>query len=748
MNIQKSGIDYAKFLSRHDMIWEHMPTAWDQAPMLGNGILGAMIYQSNETCLKVDMGHSLVYDHRELEAEDMKNFRMSADILFARGRLPVGHFILQFSEEITGCGMYLDLYNAQLLGKDLMCFSGIVHSDEMLMMLQFEHNSILPESVSFIPAAAESPRQTFGKQLNDPARISSNYRENPAPRIRQKGELGVCVQALDGGWRTVTAWRWMETAHGMLLAATVSHGQEDTLEETACALLLQLMDERLAHLRCGHRSWWNNFYTKSFLSIPDTVLESFYWIQLYKLASAVRPTGPILDNQGPWLQVTPWPGVWWNLNLQFAYSPVFPANHCDMFDSVWQTICRHEQNLVENVAPEFRGDSAAIGTSSDYALHSVVKIPGIDRDGLVEIGNLTWALHSYWQYYRMTMEDNFLRDILYPLLKKSISFMLHFIFKEDGKWHIMPTASPEYGTVAQDTNYDISLLRWGLETLLWIDTHLELHEETASHWLDVLMKLADYPEDAQEGFLIAKDVPYRKSHRHASHIMMAYPLYLVNREQPGAKERIVRTVEHWQDLPEELAGFSCTWSASLYAAVGEGNKALRHLRKLWKYLRYNTLYREAGPVMETPLAAARSILDMLLQSWGGKIHLFPAMPDNWKDAAFENLRAEGAFLVSAARKDGKTQFARIRSLKGEPCVLKGGWKEFRQKDSTFQITCLSDDEWLIPLKVGEEIILYSNDYTGDFAISALDADPDHCNSYGLNKRTEQLIVNDFTFINW
>ncbi len=39
---------------------------------------------------------------------------------------------------------------------------------------------------------------------------------------------------------------------------------------------------------------------------------------------------------------------------------------------------------------------------------------------------------------------------------------------------------------------------------------------------------------------------------------------------------------------------------------------------------------------------------------------------------FDKLLAEGAFEVSAVRKNGQTQFVRIRSLAGEPCYVKAG----------------------------------------------------------------------------
>ncbi len=42
------------------------------------------------------------------------------------------------------------------------------------------------------------------------------------------------------------------------------------------------------------------------------------------------------------------------------------------------------------------------------------------------------------------------------------------------------------------------------------------------------------------------------------------------------------------------------------------------------------------------------------ESEPGPIRIFPALPSTWKDVEFRDLRAEGAFLVSAKRSGGKT----------------------------------------------------------------------------------------------
>jgi antitoxin (DNA-binding transcriptional repressor) of toxin-antitoxin stability system len=82
------------------------------------------------------------------------------------------------------------------------------------------------------------------------------------------------------------------------------------------------------------------------------------------------------------------------------------------------------------------------------------------------------------------------------------------------------------------------------------------------------------------------------------------------------------------------------------------------------------MYLEDGPVIETPLSAAQAVHEMLLQSWGGTLHVFPAGPPTWQEASFHDLRAEGAFLVSAVRRGGKTTMVRVKSLAGEPARLR------------------------------------------------------------------------------
>jgi hypothetical protein len=53
------------------------------------------------------------------------------------------------------------------------------------------------------------------------------------------------------------------------------------------------------------------------------------------------------------------------------------------------------------------------------------------------------------------------------------------------------------------------------------------------------------------------------------------------------------------------------------------------------------------------MGASDAIQTMVLQSGSGRLRLFPALPDGWRDVSFDGLRADGAVLVSAAIEAGR-----------------------------------------------------------------------------------------------
>ncbi|MER6134247.1 Tat pathway signal sequence domain protein [Streptomyces sp. NPDC001815] len=646
---------WERFLRGQDLLWTRLPTLWYEAPFLGDGLLGSMIYKEPDTNqIRFTVQHGHVQDHRPQFGSG-----------WGTCRLPVGHLTLEPVGTITEVDWRLSLWNAELTGTitttaGTLTLSALVHDEVFAARATADGDEQV--TWTFHPEDALSPRHISEAP-------PAGYTANPpwTTRTTDDGTEQV-LQPLTGG-QTATAYR--RTGDELLLSVGHSH-PSDTAAETASLRSLKRATSYRA-LRRRHTRWWHDFYRKSFVSFPDQRLQSFHWIQLYKVASASRAGGPVMATCGPWLERTPWPAVWWNLNVQLEYWLIHGSNHPEL-DSLATTLRQNQEQLIANVPAAYRADSSGVGRSSDMFANRGVGRPGTGP----EAGNLTWALHNVWLSYRHSMDEALLRDTLFPVLRRAINYYLHFLTPgSDGKLHLPSTLSPEYPVVPpQDTNYDLALIRWGCQTLIDSAARLGIEDQLIPRWQEVLAKLAPYPVD-DNGFMIGADTPYAQSHRHYSHLLMVYPLYLVNWEQHEHRELIAKSVARWQALPSAHRGYSYTGAASMYAMTGDGDTAITYLRKFFdpttRYpCRPNTHYTEAGPVIETPLSASQSLHDMFCQSWGGVIRVFPAVPSAWADLTLHDFRTQGAFLVSAVRKAGTTRFIRIRSLAGEPLALRHG----------------------------------------------------------------------------
>ncbi|MGW2768764.1 glycosyl hydrolase family 95 catalytic domain-containing protein [Streptomyces sp. NPDC001275] len=655
-----------------DLVWRRMPKTWYEGPYLGNGLLGSGIYAepgAATRAVRFNVQHSEVQDHRP-----------EFGSLFGLARLPIGHFTLEPVGTITGLDWRLGLRAAELTGtlttdRGTLALRAFVHTSRSVLAVEVTPSEGERDFAwAFHPANAISPRAAFMP-------LPDGYRGNPPAEAEEHDDVSAAVQPLLAGGQHVTAWRERTRGDRRTLYVHVAHSfPTSTARDRALRAVRDVSVLPYEALAVTHRAWWHDFYRKSFLSLPDARIQRFYWIQLYKAASAARRDAPVMATCGPWLESTPWPNTWWNLNAQLEYWLIHGSNHLEL-DAVTRALSEFRENLAKEVAPSYRGDSLGIPRTTDPSLVNGaastltgygVGIPG-QNPPTPEVGNLTWALHNVWLSYRHTMDESILRDVLFPLLRKAINYYLHFLEPgADGKLHLPATFSPEYGGDSRDCNYDLMLLTWGCRTLLESAELLGIDDELAPRWREILAKLVPYPTDSN-GFMIGADIPFAKSHRHYSHLLAVYPLYELTGRTPDEKALIEKSLAHWVGFEGALQGYTFTGAASMSALLGKGDDALRYLGQLMsRFIQANTMYKESGPVIETPLSAAQSLHDMVCQSWGGVIRVFPALPAAWRELTVHDFRTQGAFLLSAVREAGATRWVRLVSEAGAPCVVRHG----------------------------------------------------------------------------
>lgn len=634
----RTEIDWPRFLAASDLVWDRLPKQWHEGAFMGNGFVGAMLYTSDNQGLGWRLGRTDVQDRTN--------------------RIPIGWFRLEFGAEPMAVSLRQELWNAEIVGEAKFANGSLrwrtfTHATEPLIVTEIDADPGVEWSWNWQREEPIDPRKLYKKE--------PVTQHNPPAVEGSEDGIQFCRQPLADGPEHTTAWKRVKRAGGETIFATILRTEQPGASLPAAkALLAPLTSASLPALRESHQAWWHSFYQQSFISLPDQRLQGFWWIQMYKLASATRPNGPMLDLMGPWFRETPWAKIWWNLNVQLTYWPVYTANHLEIGESLCRTLDGNLDNLVLNVPKEWQSDSAGIGRATSYDCRGNVG---------AEKGNLIWSCHNYWLQTRYAGDAERRKTKLFPLLKRAVNYHLHLLEEgDDGRLHLPKTHSPEYGE-APDCNYDLAMLRWGCQTLEDICQESGLDDPQRATWQRVLDKLVDFPAD-ENGWLIGRGLPLSEGHRHFSHLMMFYPLHLVTWDQTEKRDLIRRSIEHWLGFETGKAGYTYTGGAAMYLRMGEPDTASALLTTfLNRYVKPDTMYLEAGPVIETPLSAASVINDMLLQSWGDRVRVFPGVPSSWQEASFHDLRAEGAFLVSSSLVGGKPAFVSVRAEQGGVCHL-------------------------------------------------------------------------------
>ena len=743
----KSKVNYPEFLARHDLIWTKSPKNWYDGPFLGNGMLGSMLYQLDDHTFRISIGRADAEDHKTIGTP-----------FISQSRLPNGYFILKTVGKITGFKGRLDLYNAETrvtisTDRGTISLRGLVHSIDMIIFYEFTTSANEEAMLKFVPLKAIAPARLQADlavaKLGDKAPssrkrwASSPYKYNPDPKLDIIEGYHVSKQSLVAGGEIGTAWKIKNDIKGKKqLFISIEHSfPKLTATSDAIRHLKKIQNESEESFIQRHRTWWHNYYPKSFVSIDDTRMESFYWIQVYKFASGARKGRAFMDTMGPWIvENTAWANGWFDLNTQLSYWFLSTANRLDIAESLFSKMDEKLQTFVDNM-PESYGDTCA-GMSAISPQTFISKFP---KGKLGFTGELLWTCHDYWLMLERTMDVDRITKKFFPLLKKSVNTYLHFMIEgKDGKVHLPPTRSPEYVGSGEDCNFNLALFRWGLNTLVHINNKYKLNDSSFSTWKDVLSRLVEYPVN-ENGYMVAKDIPFAMSHRHYSHLLMIYPLCEVNIDQPENIELIKKSVDHWINYPGDgNSGYSWSGAAAMYALQGDGENAGKYLdifmnmQKLYPNnpgeIHTTTMYTETKrvqPVTETPFSLCDAMQQMILQSWGGTIRIFPAVPKSWKNIVFDGLLAAGGFEISASRKDGITEFVRIKSKAGEPCILKTDLifdRVVGVKRSALKL--LSNGRIKIDLKKGEEVILYAKG-VNIAVVKPVSSNPKSWNSFGL-----------------
>ena len=435
-----------------------------------------------------------------------------------------------------------------------------------------------------------------------------------------------------------------------------------------------------------HMNYWNLYWKQSAVNIPDTVLQHQYDRDIYKFGSTSRSNSYPISLQSIWTadngHLPPWKGDYHNdLNTQLSYWPAYIGNHLNEEMGYLNTLW-NQREQYKDYTKKFFGKEG-------------MNIPGVcTLDGQAMGGWMqysmsqttgAWLSQYFYLHWKYSADRNFLKSRAYPFIKDVALFLEQQTILKDGIRTLEYSSSPEINDNSLQawfptiTNYDLSLIKFAFKAAAELADDLGLSDE-AIHWKLISSQLPDYDVDEDGALTFAHGYPYRISHRHFSNAIAFHPLGLIDWSNGPKEQNIIKaTLKRLHEVgPDWWCGYSYSWLGNLEARAFHGEEAYDALSTFAKCFCLKNSFHANGDqtktgkskytyrpfTLEGNFAFAAGIQEMLLQSHTGTIRVFPAIPSSWKDVSFKDLRAIGAFLVTAQMKDGKVVKLKVYSEKG------------------------------------------------------------------------------------
>jgi len=657
---------------------------WDEAIPLGNGLLGGLLWgQDRQIRISLDRGD--LWDLRTpepLKAEDwtyatMRKLVVAKDqaklvAMFDRPynayayptKIPAGRLELTIGKAHKARAFRLDFRRA--VGR-VDCGSAsidVFYSATRAVAIARVTSTTVDYRI-LAPAAL--------KKLSSPPAVMGD--DGPTRWYLQSAALGLkyagVVSSRTRGDAVEIAWTVASTKDGPDPLAVGRKRVADALADGYDALL------------APHRTWWERFWSRSGVRVPDAAVQRHYDLVQYFYGAASRRGAPPMPLQGVWTAdaggLPPWKGDYHHdLNTQFTYYAYQAAGRFDQgacfLDFMWDHLPAHRK-----FARRFYGTPGA-------AVPGVMTLDGKAMGGWGQYSLSPamgpWVAHLFYLHWRYTMDRQFLRDRAYPYCS-AIAECLDALLQAgpDGKRKLPLSTSPEIHNnslaawLTPNTNHDLALLRWLFGALGSMADALDKPRD-AARWRAVLGQLDEWAVEGEAGALkLSADESLTQSHRHHAHLMAIHPLGILHVEGTDRDRRIIdASLAQVRRLGTRAwCGYSFSWMACMEARCGRAQAAENRLAiYLEAFLSRNGFhingdqtkkgysgFRYRPFTLEGNFAASQAVHEMLLQSWGGTLRVFPATPAKWKDVSFADLRAEGAYRVSAERRGGRTVRVRI-----------------------------------------------------------------------------------------
>jgi alpha-L-fucosidase 2 len=711
LSITYSTLLFSQPKPAHNLKFDSLAKRWDEAIPLGNGWLGALIWQKGDK-LRMSLDRVDLWDDRPMPEIDKLKFKWVVE----KVKLNQYDSVQRIGDEpyekypaptkIPGAAIEFDLKKlGKVVSNELdiktglsvikfdngVVFNNYIHAVNQVGYFGFENlpteasakeglnNEMIPELM--IPNYNSGISGGSGNSVEGQGPERLGYRQGTI--VKTKNSIRYHQPTWNGNYYEVLV-QWFSLPGNTIV------GQWTISNNKPAVLIKPNFKLKEPTGWPSHLKWWNDYWNRSSVSIPDPILERQYYLDMYKFGCVARANTPPISLQAIWTadngNLPPWKGDFHHdLNTQLSYWPGYASNHLDLTAGYTNWLWKVKEENKRWTKQYFELDGLNVP--------GVTTISGKPMGGWIQYSmsptTSAWlAQHFYWQW-KYGKDYKFLKERAFPYIDTVAHFLNAFYDPYDDEKKIQLSSSPEYydnsikAWFRDWTNYDLSLVQ-NLFDMNWTVHFFGGEENIANFWHRVRSQLPELSLN-ESGLTVAPGQNLDESHRHHSPYMAIYPLGLLNVNDSIDKDIINKSLR-WIEKKgtRNWCGYSFSWMGCIYARAQEGESAADMLKKFaTNFVSTNSFHlngdQKGGQyssftyrpfTLEGNFAFAQGIHEMLIQSHKGYIEIFPSIPKDWHNISFNTLRTESAFLVSAKKENNVVTELTIKSEAGADLFVK------------------------------------------------------------------------------
>lgn len=672
-------VDYASYLSKHDIVFNRPITSPVHGLTVGNGRVGAMVWNTNGLTMQVS----------GVDASQQGVFSQGTINLYTNPGMDTGYS--KFQQRLS---LYDGLVVTKYDSDRTITIMGSPNSEVIGIHVEDRRSKV--ESVT-LDLSLWDVRSLGGGDVPDinTWKTVSTYADDAGIGLSRgqtdANHFGYTLAASVEGARFTTQTVdsnkvrlviqpassytiWIACASRLNAPGHDSVAQAKKLLKTASAT-------GYATILADYKNWWHRFWQKSFVQYSNAsgdadYMENVYYLATYMIAAGGYANYPFHFINGAFSAVedkdsNKWSYGYWYWNQRDVYNSFFASNHIELMDGFNNLYSRNFDALKSHTMTKYGIDGIWVPETMGWdgnARHT-------DGSDFVKdiLSTGTEASMNMYLRYRYTNDATYLRRTAYPFMKEVVKFYAGKLSynSETGKYSVKHSNAHETYWGVQNAITDLAAVRALFPITIQVSQQLGVDAALRPQWQKILDNLVAYPVAPDGLSYLPHDppaVPIRNGENVTSELIWPYDVTGI-----GAPDYSL-ALTGWRNRPNPYGNI---WAndAIQAARLGLGDDTYNGMKgMLAMYQTYpNGRSDNTNGEFEYLGTHLLVINEALLQSYNDKIRIFPALPS---DAAFVSkftLLAKGGFLVSSEKEANEIKYIGIKSLYGNTAIVVNPW---------------------------------------------------------------------------